>query len=83
MEQDLLNNLKWKELAEIEEYMQLPMDEWATSTSKAKLAFIMQYMMAKRTNTGLTIEQAQEMSITELTGLAGMDFTNPKEENPA
>ena len=83
MEQDLLNNLKWKELAEIEAYMELPMDEWATSQSKAKLAFIMQYMMAKRTNTGLTIEAAQEMSITELTQLAGMDFASPKEENPA
>jgi hypothetical protein len=83
MEQDLMNNLKWKELSEIEEFMELPMDEWATSQYKAKLAFIMQYMMAKRTNIALTIDEAQEMSIQQLTDLAGMDFTNPKEESPA
>lgn len=84
MEQaDLMATLKWKELVEVEEYMDLPMDEWAESRSKAKLAFIMQYMMAKRTNEGLTMEQAEKMSIAELTELAGMDFTNPKEVNPA
>jgi hypothetical protein len=82
METDLLNSLKWKELAEVETYLGLPMDEWTNSPSKAKLAFIMQYMMAKRTNTSLTIEEAELMSIAELTELAGVEFTVPKEENP-
>ena len=75
--------LKWKELAEIEEYLDLPMDEWTEGKSKAKLAFAMQYMMAKRTNTSLTIEDAENMSIQELTELAGVEFTDPKEVNPA
>jgi hypothetical protein len=84
MEQvELMSVLKWKELAEVEAYLDLPMDEWADSKSKAKLAFIMQYMMAKRTNSGLTIEEAEMMSISELTELSGMEFTNPKEVTPA
>lgn len=80
---DLMNNLKWKELAEVEEYLDLPMDEWTEGKSKAKLAFAMQYMMAKRTNPSLTIEDAENMSIQELTNLAGVEFTVPKEVNPA
>ena len=80
---DLMNTLKWKELAEVEEYLDLPMDEWTEGKSKAKLAFAMQYMMAKRTNTSLTIEDAENMSIQELTDLAGVEFTDPKEVNPA
>ena len=80
---DLMNTLKWKELAEVEEYLDLPMDEWTESKSKSKLAFAMQYMMAKRNNPGLTIAEAEEMSIQQLTDLAGVDFTVPKEVNPA
>ena len=80
---DLMNTLKWKELAEVEEYLDLPMDEWTTSKSKCKLAFAMQYMMAKRNNPDLTIVQAEDMSIQELTDLAGVEFTVPKEVNPA
>ena len=80
---DLMNNLKWKELAEIEDYLDLPMDQWTESKSKSRLAFAMQYMMAKRNNTGLTIRQAEEMSIQQLTDLAGVEFTSPKEVNPA
>ena len=80
---ELMSSLKWKELAEIEEYLDLPMDEWSESKSKAKLAFAMQYMMAKRNNPSLTIEDAENMSIQNLTDLAGVDFTNPKEVNPA
>jgi hypothetical protein len=83
MEQDLMNTLKWKELAEVEAYLDLPMDEWTEGKSKAKLAFAMQYMMAKRTNSGLTIEQAEEMTITQLSELSGMDMSGPKEVNPA
>jgi hypothetical protein len=80
---DLMQTLKWKELAEVEEYLDLPMDEWTEGKSKAKLAFAMQYMMAKRTNPSLTIEDAENMSIQELTDLAGVEFTVPKEVNPA
>jgi hypothetical protein len=80
---DLMNTLKWKELAEVEEYLDLPMDEWTESKSKSKLAFAMQYMMAKRNNPSLTMGEAEEMSIQQLTDLAGVDFTVPKEVIPA
>jgi hypothetical protein len=82
-QQDLMSTLKWKELAEIEEYLDLPMDEWTESKSKSKLAFAMQYMMAKRNNPSLTMVEAEEMSIQQLTELAGVEFTVPKEVNPA
>jgi len=80
---DLMNTLKWKELAEIEEYLDTPMDEWTETKSKAKLAFAMQYMMAKRNNQSLTMVEAEEMSIQQLTDLAGVELTVPKEVNPA
>jgi hypothetical protein len=83
MEQDLMATLKWKELAEVEEYLDLPMDEWSNSKSKARLAFAMQYMMAKRTNPGLTIEEAEGMSITELSEISGMSMSDPKEVTSA
>lgn len=80
MEQnDLMSLLRWEELAEVEEYLDLPMDEWSDSKSKAKLAFAMQYMMAKRNNTSLTIEEARKMSIAELTELSGAEISVPKE----
>jgi hypothetical protein len=75
---DLLSILKWSELAEIENYLDTPMDEWETTKSKAKLAFAMQYMLAKRNNTGLTIEQAETMTIKELSELSGTDVAVPK-----
>ena len=78
-----MKTLKWKELAEVEQYLDLPMDEWTESKSKAKLAFAMQYMMAKRNNSALTIEDAENMSIQELNDLAGVEFTDPKEVSPA
>jgi len=79
MNNDLMSTLKWKELSEIEEYLNLPMDEWDTCTSKAKLAFAMQYMMAKRNNPSITIEEAEGMTISELSDISGMDITVPKE----
>jgi hypothetical protein len=82
-ENDLMSTLKWKELTEVEEYLDLPMDEWSDSKSKSKLAFAMQYMMAKRNNPSLTIGEAEELTITELTKLSGVEFTDPKEVNPA
>jgi hypothetical protein len=80
---DLMNTLKWKELTEVEEYLDLPMDEWTNAKSKSKLAFAMQYMMAKRNNPTLTMVEAEDMSIQELTELAGVEFTSPKEVSPA
>ncbi len=83
MNNDLMSTMKWKELAEIEAYLELPMDEWEQSPSKAKLAFAMQYMMAKRNNPGLTIDQAEAMTINELSEASGMDVIVPKEEPSA
>jgi hypothetical protein len=84
MEQaELMNTLKWKELAEVEEYLDMPMDEWTESKSKSKLAFAMQYMMAKRNNPSLTIEAAEEMSIAELSEISGMIMSDPKEVTSA
>jgi hypothetical protein len=83
MNNDLMSTMKWKELAEIESYLELPMDEWEQSPSKAKLAFAMQYMMAKRNNPGLTIDQAEAMTINELSEASGMDVIVPKEEPSA
>lgn len=84
MEQnDLMATLKWKELAQIEAYLELPMDEWDQTPSKANLAFAMQYMMAKRNNIDLTIEQAEAMTIAELSEISGMNITDPKEVTSA
>jgi len=82
-QQDLMSTLKWKELTEVEEYLDLPMDEWSESKSKSKLAFAMQYMMAKRNNSSLTIGEAEEMTIEQLTKLSGVEFADPKEVNQA
>jgi hypothetical protein len=82
-QQDLMSTLKWKELAEIEEYLETPMDEWNVIESKAKLAFAMQYMVAKRNNPSLTIGEAEEMTITQLSELSGMDMSDPKEVTSA
>ena len=78
-----MSTLKWKELSEVEEYLGLPMDEWNDSPSKAKLAFAMQYVMAKRNNTALTIEQAEAMTISQLAEASGVDMTVPKEDTSA
>jgi len=83
MNNDLMSILKWKELAEVEQYLDLPMDEWDQSPSKAKLAFAMQYMMAKRNNPGLTIEDAEALTIAQLSEISGMDLTVPKEDTSA
>jgi len=83
MNNDLMSTMKWKELAEVEEYLDLPMDEWEQSNSKAKLAFAMQYIMAKRNNPGLTIEQAEAMTINELSEASGVNMQVPKEDTSA
>ena len=82
-EMDLMSVMKWKELAEIEEYLGTPMDEWTELTSKAKLSFAMQYMMIKRNNPSFTIEEAEKLSIKEMTDLSQMDVVLPKEDTSA
>lgn len=83
MNNDLMSTLKWKELAEVEDYLNLPMDEWESSPSKAKLAFAMQYMMAKRNNPSLTIDVAEAMTINELSEASGVTMQVPKDEASA
>jgi hypothetical protein len=83
MDNDLMSTLKWKELAEVEAYLDMPMDEWDNSPSKAKLAFAMQYIMAKRNNPGLTIEAAEAMTINELSEASGVTMQVPKEDTSA
>jgi hypothetical protein len=83
MNNDLMSTLKWKELAEVEAYLDLPMDEWDGCKSKAKLAMAMQYIMAKRTNPSLTIEQAEAMTIDELSEASGVTMQVPKEDTSA
>lgn len=79
MEQnDFMQNLKWSELAEVEEYIGVSMDEWTETPLKSKLAFAMQYLMAKRKKPELTIKDAEQMTIKELSELAGVQL-NPKE----
>lgn len=75
---DLMSTLKWSELAEVEDYLGLPMDEWQDSTSKARLAFAIQYMLAKRNDPELTMEQAQDMTIQELSEKSGIEIADPK-----
>lgn len=80
-QQDLMSTLKWKELAEVEKFLGLPMDQWGEADSKADLSFAIQYIMAKRNNPELTMEQAQELSIKELGDMAGVEIALPKESN--
>lgn len=80
---DIMSTLKWSELAEVEEYLDMPMDEWQNAPSKAKLSFAIQYIMAKRNNSKLTIEEAENLTITELGNMAGVEITLPKEVNQA
>lgn len=75
---DLMNTLKWGELAQVEEYLDAPMNEWENVKSQAKLAMAMYYILAKRNNPELTMEAAENMSIQELTDLAGVG--GPKDQ---
>jgi hypothetical protein len=83
MNNDLMSTLKWKELAELEDYLDMPMDEWAESNKKAKIAFAMQFIMARRNNPSLTIEQAEDLTIEQLSDISGLDMTVPKGDTSA
>jgi hypothetical protein len=65
IEEDFMQNLKWSELSEIEDYVGCNMDEWTTNASKAKLAFCMQYLLAKRVKPELTMKDAEDMTMAQ------------------
>jgi type II secretory pathway predicted ATPase ExeA len=67
---DLMSDLKWSELASVEETLGAPMDEWESYPSKAKLSFALQYVLAKRNKPELTVEEAEQMTISQLTALS-------------
>lgn len=67
---DLMTDLKWSELATVEEIMGAPMDEWEALPSKAKLSFALQFILAKKNKPELTLEEAEQMSISQLTALS-------------
>ena len=77
---DLMQMLRWSELAEIEDFLGVPMDQWEAAPSKAKLAMGIQYILAKRTKPELTLEDCQQMTIQELTDLAGVEVVDPKDK---
>ena len=71
MEQnELLNELTWKELSEVEGLSGLAMDEWETADKKANLLMVLQFVMAKRNKPELTIEEVENMTVTQLMALA-------------
>lgn len=80
---NIMQSLKWKELSEIEEYVGTPMDEWAESGNKTKLAFATYYIIAKKKNPELTMEAAENLTVQQLIELAGVEFSLPKEAKPA
>jgi hypothetical protein len=67
---DLMSDLKWSELSEAEEIMGCPMDEWEALPGKAKLSFTLQFILAKKNKPELTVEEAEQMSISQLTALS-------------
>lgn len=75
-QQDIMSYLTWNELAQVEEYLDCSMEEWANIKTKSKLVFAMQFMMAKRNNPELTFDQAEKMPIKELTELSGMELVD-------
>lgn len=78
---ELMSSLKWIELAQVEEYLDTPMNEWDNVKSQAKLAMCIYFIMAKRNNPELTMEQAEMMSIQELTDLAGVESPKGQTES--
>lgn len=65
-----IQNLKMKDLAEVETITGLNMDEWE-SGSKAKLTVAIAYVTGKKTNPELTLEEVENMTVDELTAFQG------------
>lgn len=65
-----INNLKMKDLAEVEQISGYNMDEWETCP-KVKLTMAIAYVVAKKQRPDITIEEIENMSIEEMNDLAG------------
>lgn len=64
-----INNLKMKDLAEVEQLTGLNMDEWETG-SKVKLTMAIALVVGRKSNPDLTWQQVEDMSIEEITKLS-------------
>lgn len=65
-----INNLKMKDLAEVEQISGYNMDEWETCP-KVKLTMAIAFVVAKKQRPDITIEDIENMSIEEMNDLAG------------
>jgi hypothetical protein len=68
-----IGNLKMKDLAEVEQLTGLNMDEWETG-SKVKLTMAIALVMGRKTQSDLTWEQVENMSVDELNLLTGAEL---------
>jgi hypothetical protein len=67
---DLMSSMTWNEIVEVEDIVGEAIDEWEFSKKKARVAFAMQYMMAKRNKPELTVDEAGKMEIGSLMALS-------------
>ncbi len=65
-----INNLKMKDLAEVEVLSGYNMDEWETCP-KVKLTMAIAYVVAKKQRPDITMEEIENMGIDEMNALAG------------
>ncbi len=65
-----INNLKMKDLAEVEVLSGYNMDEWETCP-KVKLTMAIAYVVAKKQRPDITMEEIENMGIEEMNALAG------------
>lgn len=63
-----INNLKMKDLAEIETLSGMTMDEWETG-SKVKLTMAIAYVIKKQTNPDIKFEDIENMGLEEINTL--------------
>jgi hypothetical protein len=73
----MINNLKMKELSEIETLSGYNMDEWETCP-KVKLTMAITYVMAKKDKPELTWEEVENMTLDEMQGIMGEEFPKVK-----
>lgn len=65
-----INNLKMKDLAEVETLSGYNMDEWETCP-KVQLTMAIAFVLGKKSNPSLTWAQVEDMGIEEMQALAG------------
>lgn len=73
----MIQNLKMKELAEIESLSGFNMDEWETCP-KVKLTMAITYVLAKKDKPDLTWEDVENMSLEEMQGIIGEEVPKVK-----